>query len=157
MGKVIKDLVEYNGISALTDDNLKNFKQMNVDYTFCIPDVKPNIDQLIKVWIDSCIVESKLVKTPIGTSLEGQIVTGYKLLIAGDLFLKIEYSACNSTGSVHTAHTTIPFCGYIVLPSDINPYYIVKPGIVIEDIFSDTIDCRCVYNNITFALVAEIC
>ena len=157
MGKVIRDLVEYNGITVSSYKNMPNFKQMNTDYLFCIPNEKPDIEQLIRVWVDGCVVDSQLVKTPVGTSLEGQTVTGYKLLVSGDINLKIQYVACNSVQSVHTAHTKFPFCGYVVLPKDTNPNAIIRACVAIEDIFSDQSNCRCIYNNITMMIVADIC
>lgn len=157
MAKVTKDLVEYYGISTFKDETQKNFKQMNVDYTFCIPKEKPNIDQLLKVWAETTILSSILLKTPVGTSLEGQVVTGYKLLVTGEINIKIEYIACDYVGSVHTAHTTFPFSGYIVLPADTNPYSIPRVCVIVEDVFSENLDCRCVYNNITMALMSDVC
>lgn len=157
MGKVIRDLIEYNGISTCKYSNLKNFKQINVDYIFCIPEQKPDIEQIVRVWADGCVVNTHLVKTPIGTSLEGQNVTGYKLLISGDISLKVEYVACEPTQPVHTAHTKFPFCGYVVLPKDTNPNAVINAGVDIEDILSEQIDLRCIYNNITMMLIADVC
>lgn len=157
MGKINRDLIEYNGISMCPYKNLPHFKQVNTDYIFCIPDQKPDIEQIVKVWAEGCIIETEVIKTPVGTSLEGQNVTGYKLLVCGDLKLKIEYVACEVTQSVHTAHTTFPFCGYVVLPGNINPNAIIKANIAIEDIFSEQIDLRCIYNNITMMIIVDVC
>lgn len=157
MGKVVRDLIEYNGISMSAYKNMPNFKQMNKDFMFCIPDAKPDIEQIIRVWVDGCVIGTQLVKTPVGTSLEGQTVTGYKLLVAGELNLKVQYVACNTVQSVHTAHTTFPFCADVVLPADTNPNAIVRASIAIEDIFSEQLDCRCIYNNITMMIVADVC
>lgn len=157
MAKVMRDLIEYNGINKCPYKNLPNFKQVNTDYIFCIPDQKPDIEQIVRVWADACVVDTMLVKTPVGTSLEGQNITGYKLLISGDVTLKIEYVACEATQSVHTAHTKFPFCGYVVLPEDININAIINASVSIEDIFSEQMDLRCIYNNITMMLIADIC
>lgn len=157
MSKVQRNLIEYNGISKCSYNNLPNFKQVNLDYIFCIPESKPNIEQIVKVWADGCVINTEVVKTPIGNSLEGQIVTGYKLLVCGDINLKVEYVACEASQSMHTAHTTFPFCGYIVLPQGVNPNSIIKASIAIEDILTEQMDLRCIYNNITMLLIADIC
>lgn len=152
-----RGLIEYNGINACSYENLPHFKQMNTDFTFCIPVQKPNIEQISKVWAKACILNQKIVKTPKGTSLEGQHVTGYKLMIQGDIEYKVEYVADVATQSLHTAHTTIPFCGYIVLPKKFNTSSFVSASALIEDIYSEQIDTRCIYNNITLMLIADIC
>ncbi|MEG0857421.1 MAG: DUF3794 domain-containing protein [Terrisporobacter sp.] len=157
MENIQKNLILYNGISNCKPSNIQYFNQINIDFTLCLPKQKPDIDQITKVWIDTCIVESEIIKTPIGTSLEGQILTGYKLLVCGDIKLKIEYIACDTTQSVHSAHTVIPFCEYIVLPTNTNPNTLINPSIIVEDIFSEQLDCRCIYNNITMMLIANIC
>lgn len=157
MEKIQRNLIEYNGISKCGFKDLPHFRQVNVDYIFCIPEQKPNIEQVVKVWAEPCVMDTEIVKTPVGTSLEGQNITGYKLLVCGDMKLKIEYVACEKTQSVHTAHTTFPFCGYVVLSKDINPNAIIKASAAIEDIFSEQIDLRCVYNNITMMIIADVC
>lgn len=157
MGKVIRDLVEYNGISMGSYKNMPSFKQMNKDFVFCIPEAKPNIEQIIRVWVEGCVLSSQLVKTPVGISLEGQTATGYKLLVSGEIKLKVQYVACNPTQSVHIAHTNFPFYGDVVLPADTNPNALIRASIAIEDIFSEKTDCRCIYNNITMMLVADVC
>lgn len=157
MKSIQRELISYNGISSCDYNDIPNFKQFNTDYVFCIPDVKPDIEQITKVWVDACVVDSEVIKTPVGTSLEGQNITGYKLLVCGDMNLKIEYVACEATQSVHTAHTTFPFCGYVVLPKDVNPNAIITATVEIEDIFSEQKDLRCVYNNITMMIIADIC
>ncbi|MEF9992484.1 MAG: DUF3794 domain-containing protein [Romboutsia sp.] len=157
MENIQKNLILYNGISNCTPSNIQYFNQLNIDYTLCIPNQKPDIDQITKVWLDTCVVGSEIIKTPVGASLEGQILTGYKLLVCGDIKLKIEYIACDATQSVHSAHTVIPFCEYIVLPVNTNINTLINPSIIIEDIFSEQLDCRCIYNNITMMLIANMC
>lgn len=157
MATVNRNLVEYNGITDCKYEKLPHFNQVIHDFTFCVPTQKPDIEQIVKVWAKPCIVQKKIVKTPKGTSLEGQNVTGYKLMIIGDINYKVEYVALDITQSVHTAHTTIPFCGYIVLPEHFNPNSIITASVVVEDIHSEQLDTRCIYNNITMMLIADLC
>ncbi len=157
MGKKIRDLIEYNNINEYCVKNLENFKQTNVDYVFCIPNQKPDIEQIVKVWANPFIECEKLVKTPVGTSLEGQRITGYKYLIEGYITLKVEYVALETEQSLHTAHTDIPFCSYVVMPEGFNKNALITPNILIEDINSLQMDCRCIYNNITFMTIVDLC
>lgn len=156
MTAVMRDLIQYEGIEGCNYTN-GSFKQINVDNTFCVPVMKPDIEQIVKVWSDAKIYKYKIIKTPIGKSLEGQVLTGYKLIIMGQVSMKYEYVALEKTQSVHTAHTVIPFCSYIVMPEKFNPSSIVVPTVLIEDIHSEQVGNRCVYSNITMMLNAEIC
>lgn len=156
MTGIMRSLIQYEGIDKCNYTE-GTFKQMNVDNVFCIPLVKPDIEQIVKVWANSEICKYDIIKTPIGESLEGQVLTGYKLVLMGELKMKYEYVALESTQSVHTAHTIIPFCGYIVLPKKFNPCSIVFPTILIEDIHSEQVNDRCIYTNVTLMLNAELC
>ena len=53
-----------------------------------------------------------------GASREGQILTGWKLIIEGVLDHKIEYVADLPEQSVHSAHFRVPFSTFIILPED---------------------------------------
>lgn len=156
MTSIVRDLIEYNGINNCIKSTLKNFRQINFESTFCVPCQKPNIEQIVKVYGDTEICKYEIVKTPIGTSLEGQKLTGYKLLVCGDIKYKIQYVADATDQSVHTFHKCIPFCGYVVLPEKFNKNSYVKPSALIEDISIDQIDERCLYSNINILLVADV-
>lgn len=156
MGKIIRNLVEYNGIDDCFFSS-NHFHQINVDYMFCIPKEKPNIEQIIKVWVKHCILSTEIFDTPKGISIEGQIMTGKKLSVTGDIEIKIQYAACNLSQTVHTAHSTFPFSSYIVLPDTFNTNSSLSTSILIEDILSEQIDLRCIYNNITMTIVAYVC
>ncbi|MGL5380751.1 DUF3794 domain-containing protein [Clostridium sp.] len=156
MVTVSRNLIQYYGIETCSYTN-GNFKQFNVDNTFCIPVVKPDIEQIVKVWGQVKISNYKIIKTPKAKSLEGQVLTGFKLVIMGEIQMKYEYVALEKEQSVHTAHNIIPFCEYIVMPEEFNPIAVVFPTISIEDIYSEQLSDRCIYSNITMMINAEIC
>lgn len=156
MKRVKRDLIEYHGISGCYYKNLSNLKQLTQDHIFHLPLGSPTIDQLIKVWVEPDITESQLIKTSKGYSLEGQIVTGYSLLVSGDIDIKFQYLACEPFLGVHTANKKIPFCDYVVLHEKINIHSAIKPSILIEDIFCEKIDSKCIYTNLTITLIADV-
>ncbi|MGL4772520.1 MAG: DUF3794 domain-containing protein [Clostridium sp.] len=156
MSSIVRGLIEYTGIDTCIRSNIKNFRQVNFESTFCVPCQKPDIEQIVKVSGKTSIYKFEIVKTPVGISLEGQEVTGYKLLVSGDINYKIQYVANEPTQSVHTFHQTVPFCGYIVLPKNFNKGSYINPSALIEDIALEQIDERCVYTNITLLLIADI-
>ena len=156
MASVVRGLVEYSGIDSCVRNKIKNFRQINFESTFSVPPQKPDIEQIVKVYGKTEIIKYEIVETPIGKSLEGQEVTGYKVLVSGDINYKIQYVANEPTQSVHTFHQCIPFCGYIVLPKKFNRGSYINPTALIEDIAVEQVDDRCVYSNITLLLVVDI-
>ena len=156
MGKITRNLIEYDGIDICPYENISTFKQFNSDYKFYVPNDKADIEQIIKVKTKASIENHKIVKTPIGTSLEGQKVTGHKLLVSGDISLKFEYVADDPAQSIYSVTKVFPFCDYVVLPEDFNPATMIFPSVSIEDIYSEKLDSRCVYNNVTLIIVVEV-
>lgn len=156
MKRIKRDLIEYHGISECYYKSLNNLKQLTQDHIFRLPSNTPTIDQIIKVWVEPNITESQLIKTSKGTSLEGQTLTGYSLLVCGDIDIKFQYLACEPFLGVHTASLKIPFCDYVILNEKINIYSTIRPSILIEDIFCEKIDSKCIYSNLTITLIADI-
>lgn len=157
MQKVRRNLIEYNGINSSSLGDIKNFNQINLDYNFQVSNDKPNIGSINKVWIDTQIDHTQVIETPIGISIEGQRATGYKLLVSGDINIRIEYISDDIFSSVHTVQGKFPICNYITLPQNYSFSSIVFPYICIEDIYCEILNERTVYNNITIILVADVC
>ena len=156
MSKITRNLIEYN-IDNCSQIDASNFKQTNMDFIFEIPYQKPDAKSISKVWIEAVILNKQIAKTPIGTSLEGQIITGYGVLIEGELKVNIEYVANGDFQSSHTAHNDIPFSGYVVLPKRFNINSFLTETIFIEDINTSLISEKCIYNNVTLMFVVDIC
>ena len=156
MGKFTRNLIEYDGIDTCNYEDITTFKQFNSDYKFILPVEKPDIEQLLKVKAETTIEHYEVVKTPVGISLEGQRVTGYKLLVSGDINVKYEYIASDPTQSIYSVAKRFPFCDYIVLPEDFNMSTMIFPSVSLEDIYSEQLDNRSVYNNLTIIAVVEV-
>ena len=162
MAKFVRDLIEYSGVSLLEEDDCTmkqstSFKQTTIDVNLCVPVQKPDIEQIVKADIQTSAIHTVLVKTPVGISVEGQELTGYKLLVMGEFQIKISYVADEPTQSMHSFHVIVPFCEYIVLPANFNPLSTVSPEVYVEDLYVKQLDCRCVFGNVTFMAIAEIC
>lgn len=157
MSSIVKDLIEYSG---LTDPlpvlpATANFKQFSVQETLKIPSVKPDVEQIIKVMVEVIIISTRVIKTPISISAEGQKLTGFKLIVEGELNQKVEYVADEPSQSVHAAHFRVPFSTFIVLPAN---FVIGTPLTVtgyIEDIYAQLLDKRTIFKNVTVLVVAE--
>jgi hypothetical protein len=164
MASIVKNLIEYVGISSpcqLPDLNpaCAAFKEFTVEENLTIPVAKPDIEQIVRVMAEATITSTKVIKTPIGCSVEGQILTGWKVIVEGVINQKIEYVADEPTQSVHAAHFKVPFSTFIVLPPD--PCF-TKDKVVnvipyIEDIFIKQMDKRHMFKNVTLLLHAIYC
>lgn len=160
MASTVKGLIEFSGLADQFPINPVNFKQLSVQETLTIPDAKPDVEQIVSVSAGVIITSTSVIKTP-GTlatpaiSFEGQILTGYKLIVEGAVSQKIEYVADEPTQSVHAAHFDVPFSSFIVLPGD---FVIGTPVTVtgyIEDIFAELLDKRTIFKNVTILLDAQ--
>jgi hypothetical protein len=157
MANVIRDMIEYSGIA----DEFPQlsypacFKQLNLQNITRLADAKPDIGQIIKVISDVKIIGSRVIRTPKGTSEEGHILTGKKLIIDGDARLKVEYAAENTNHTVFAEQFSTPFCTSIALPEEfiIGTQVFVQP--YIEDIYIVKENNRTVFYNMLILIVAD--
>ncbi|MEG2354357.1 MAG: DUF3794 domain-containing protein, partial [Clostridium sp.] len=102
------------------------------------------------------VLKFHMIKTPVIRSNEGQILTGYKLIVHGVINEVIEYTADEAEQSVHSAHYSIPFTTFIVLPENYSSGNVeVHP--VVEDIYFKQVDSRTVFANATILIKVAIC
>lgn len=152
-----RELKTLTSNTVMTPVANSTFKQLHKEEVVKIPPQKPDVEQLLNTLVDIEITNTKVINTITGVSLEGQTLTGYKLIVEGILNQKIEYVADEPEQSVHAAHYRVPFSTFIVLPSNFDPVNsdIEVEGFV-EDIFTKLIDKRTVFKNITFIVTATI-
>lgn len=157
MANIVRNLIEYSGLADYLPSDAVAFKQFSVEETLCIPCQKPDIEQIVKVMADVSIKSTRIIKTPKAVSLEGQRLTGWKLLIEGELNQKIEYVADVTEQSVHAAHFNVPFSTFIVLPETFKIGTPISVLAYIEDIFVQQLNKRCMFKNVTILIDAEFC
>ncbi len=133
-----------------------SFKQTFIDNILQVPDVKPDIENVIDVDAKFICTNTKIIDTPVGTSHEGQNLTGKKLVVNGKLCITVTYVAEVETQTVHTAHFEICVCEYIVVPSGTDLDCNINPSAYIEDIFFEKINCRQLFTNIVFIVESGI-
>ncbi|WP_053956594.1 DUF3794 domain-containing protein [Inediibacterium massiliense] len=143
----------------------KYFKQFSVFGELQIPNEKPDIEQLTSVMVDPEIVSMRLIDTPCMKSLEGQLLSGKKLVIELKLKQKITYVADEPTQSVHAAHFENLKSVFVIMPQKIDDiciqdlFYtdrlIVKP--YIEDVYGELRSKRTVFTNIAMLIDVVIC
>lgn len=156
MASTVKNLIEISGLADNLPQHPTVFKQFTVQETLVLPEAKPDIEQIVKVIAQVVITSTRVIKTPVGTSLEGQHLSGYKLIIEGEIMQKIEYVADECTQSVHATHFNVPFSTFIVLPPR---FAIGTPVMVtpyIEDMYVEMLDKRTIFKNVILLLDASI-
>lgn len=139
-----------------TELSSPNFKQISVDETLTVPDVKPDIEDIVNVIVDVSIISTKVIRTIKSTSYENQILTGYKLIVSGVLEQKIEYIADEPKQTVHATEFVVPFSTFIVLPENFKMGSNVEVKCEIEDVYSQKLDKRTIFKNVTLRLIAEV-
>ena len=158
MSAIIKDLIEYEGIDNINISRNNNaFKQIIIDEVSSIPSDKPDIMQITKVSIESNIIDSYLVQTPIGKSIEGSNLTGLKLFISGNLKMKIQYLTREQRSLINSFFYKTAYSGSIVLPQGTKEKAYIAPGILIEDVFIKENGQKEIYTSISLILTANVC
>ena len=159
MATILKGLVEYEWTTPPLPqftEPLAALKEFTVQETLDIPQAKPDIEQIVKVKTDLVIFSTKVIKTPIGQSLEKQTLTGWKVVIEGELKQVIRYVANEPEQSVHGVHFNVPFSAFIVLPPDFEESQCITVEGYIEDVYAEQMGTRKIFKNVTLLLVAYI-
>ncbi|MCF8010378.1 MAG: DUF3794 domain-containing protein [Clostridiales bacterium] len=135
----------------------RNWTEISIPEVLAVPDKKPSIEQINKVFIDVKIISQKIISTPnVNTeNLEGSLVTGRKLIIEGMLEQKVLYTADVPEQSIHTTHFNVPFSAFIVLREDTTLEDEFDIDICVEDVFVDSFSPREIFKNVTLFLRAR--
>lgn len=158
MASIVKNLIEYEGIADFLPQFTEKYaaiKEFNVQETLNIPTAKPDIEQIVKVKSELVITSIKVIKTPIAISLDEQKLTGWKLIVEGELKQVVQYVADEPRQSVHAAHFDVPISVFIVLPPDYKEGTCVSVEGYIEDIYAEKLNSRQIFKNTTILLVAR--
>ncbi|MGO5075977.1 DUF3794 domain-containing protein, partial [Clostridium sporogenes] len=150
---VIEETVESN--SSIINVGPTSYKQLSREEYVKIPCQKPDAEEILNTLVDIEITDTKVIKTPMITSIEGGNLTGFKLIVEGVLNQKVEYIACDEKQSVHAAHYRVPFSTFIILPENYVEGTNVEVEAIVEDIYSKLVDKRTVFKNITFMVLAK--
>lgn len=83
--------IQYLGIAKTFPTNSKYFAETYFSDVLRIPDNCRDMNQILSSRASAQIVNTKLIKTPIKISNEGQSLQGYKLLVELDFIQNITY------------------------------------------------------------------
>lgn len=133
---------------------IPTFKQFSVDQLITLPTCSPKIDTLLSCTIDTKVTHTEIITTPVGTSNEGQILTGKKLMVHGLILATLEYSAACASQSIHVFKQSIPFCNFVVIPATFDDPCDIKVNLVTEDVFYDNLSCDTIFLNLALRIDA---
>jgi len=164
---VEKGIIDINGIcdpTTLDLDAYPYWTQISIPETLVVPEQKPDIEQVNSVNATVEIVRTKVIVTPtsVGPNEEGKFVTGRKLIVEGNIVQGVSYTALEPQQSVHSAHFSVPFSSFIVIPetilidgADVDTLLInFQINSCIEDIYVESFCARQIFKNVTLLLQA---
>jgi len=154
MSSRVFGLIEVSGLADELLFNPVNFKQLCIQGTLTIPAAKPEVEQIVCVAAEVLIKRTRVINTPVGTSIEGQKLTGKKLVVEGVISQKIEYVADEPMQSLHAANFNMPFSGFIVLPAAFHAGTPVQVTGYIEDLFVELLNKHTIFRNVNILLNA---
>lgn len=152
---MLRDSVVYKGLSDYIPDNLNTFSQINVSEVLKLKENLFGIDEIVKVSLTSNVYDKKIVKTATGKSLEGQILTGMKLLSEGEFLIRVDYSSDEDFGGIHTFKDKIFFSSGVSLPETSSVNSRTIEGVYVEDIYAQKLSLREIMVNISFIFAVE--
>jgi hypothetical protein len=157
MVDLLESLTLVYGIADQFPDSAKAFRQLQLQDVMEIPCCKPDVEQLISIGVTVEIKKAHIINTPCGQSCEGQILTGRKLIIEGELHQKLEYVADQENQPIHAAHFCIRFSSFIVLGKEIECFSDFNVTGYVEDVYVKQLDKRRVFKNVLLLLNAVPC
>lgn len=151
-------------------NNTNTWVQFFVPEVIDIPAQKPDMEEVLSVQSSVQIISQRVIKTPKVTgytnaagvlvpgneidNAEGTRLTGRKLIIEGLLHQKVIYTADVPEQSVHSAHFSVPFSVFIVLPEDTPLIQKFDVTAAIEDIYVSQLSARSLFKNTTIFIKA---
>lgn len=161
---IVKGACSQSRLESLLQPGDVRWTQIFVPEVLCVPEQKPDVEELISVTSSVQIIAQRVIRTPVFIdpdgrpvviqNQEGTFLTGRKLVIEGVLKQKIVYTAANPEQSVHAAHFDVPFSAFIILePTDLLTQRF-KIEACIEDIFVTRITARQIFKNVTLFIKA---
>ena len=140
----------------------QSYSQLSLPEQINLPDNFPNLECILKVYLDIEINSTKFINTPVSNSIniEGLKLTGKMLLINGILNQTIIYTSDSDTDKKNKTKYSLkcntPFSSYIVLDQQsdkINDIYCIYP--YIENISLIPLNKRTINKSINLFLFAH--
>lgn len=142
-------------VSCDIDISLPSFKQICIENNVNLPETKEDMSSIENINTDISIKNYHTIKTPIATSNEGSVLSGYKLIVHGILNQVIRYSAKKPNSPIHSFEHEIPFSTFIILPSDYKLQSNVQIEAKEEYTHFNLVNSRSLFESVNILLIAK--
>ena len=122
-----------NLTEIINGDEIKYFTEFNVYETLQFPYKHINLQVPIEVITKLNIESTKFIDTFQGNSIEGQYLTGKKLIVLGTLNVKLLIPYWDCKLRVYLRCINLPFSTFIVVPKEICKNQPINLKYLIED------------------------
>ncbi|MGL5086493.1 MAG: hypothetical protein ACRC68_12370 [Clostridium sp.] len=140
MENIYNNLIEYSGISDYIPKDINCFKEFTINSTINVFDNDLKVKEIIKVNITPNIKSTRAIITPVGKSLEGQVLTGKKYIIEGELNIRVDFLSETGRNKIHCLYHVEYFSSSMILHKDIINRISLIPSIFIEDIHGQLVE-----------------
>ncbi|MGL5380750.1 hypothetical protein [Clostridium sp.] len=143
----------------------KYFKEEAICEVLTIPCQKPDMERPLEVIVWAEIENIRTVETEQGVSVEGQKLSGTKLVVEVRLKEKLTYVANEATQTVHAAHYETLKSMFVIVPSELNGKPIcnllksqrLRVIPYVEDVTWRMLDCRNIHKCVMLFLDVKAC
>lgn len=152
-------------VQNILPTNAEYFKEEELAEILTIPSKKPDIENILSVIVSPEIENLRIVNTEIGTSNEGQVLTGSKLVVEVRLKEKVTYVADEPSQSVHAAHYENIKSFFVIIPNEINEYNVcellrsnrISVNAYIEAVHTRKLDSRNIFKCVLLFIDVKFC
>lgn len=135
---------------------ISTFRSISIDNYFELESNMFDIFEINDVKVSAKVSNFHIVKTPTSISNEGQVLSGYKLIVQGILTQSLEYVSDYFNQGLKTSTFESVFSSYIILPHNFPLYSKLEIESTIEDVYYYKVDSRHFFENVSILLTAKI-
>lgn len=154
MKKASKTNISYSGLNESIPENINVFNHKTINKIIKLNDLFLDIDEILSLNIGYNLDHNKIVKTGKGISIEGEELTGIKLISEGNFIIRIDYCGKND-GCIYTFRESIDFNNAINIPYEWGYNKKINQHIYIEDVSCEKINEREVIVIINFIFAID--
>lgn len=153
---VYRNEVEYIGIDKYIPNDIRAFKSLDIGEICEINALSPDVYKALKVKVDSRIIDYRVIDTISGTAVDGQKLTGKKVILNGIVTFRIEYTSTDEEDSIYVIYGKKEFNAVVALSTNTSRNCRLIPSVFIEDIYIRKINKRNVFFYCLLLVMIEL-
>lgn len=153
---IYRNEIEYLGIDNYIPNDIRSFKSTDISKLCEINTLSPDVNRVLKVKVDSKIIDYRFIDTIAGSSIDGQKTTGKKAILNGRITFRIEYTSIDQEDCIYVIYDKKDFNAVISLSPNTQKSQRLIPSIFIEDVYTRKIDKRNVFFYATLIVMVEL-